>query len=153
MARERSMSFADRVLNTMTLLTGMAVGAGIMYLFDAHAGGRRRSLVRDKMIHGLHLGGRYAGKQSRNLLNHIWGSAAELASSVRDRASVVPDEILEQRVRSQLGHVVSHPGLIAVRAGDGEVTVSGIVLPGEEPKIRRRLEQTRGIRECHIDVR
>lgn len=40
--------------NQGQLLMGMVLGAGIMYLLDPDRGKRRRSLVRDQMVHAGH---------------------------------------------------------------------------------------------------
>jgi hypothetical protein len=34
----------------LTVLTGLGIGAGLMYLFDPKDGNRRRALIRDKAI-------------------------------------------------------------------------------------------------------
>jgi hypothetical protein len=39
---------------TLGLLTGIAVGSGLMYLADPDRGNRRWALVRAKFIHGAH---------------------------------------------------------------------------------------------------
>jgi osmotically-inducible protein OsmY len=64
----------------------------------------------------------------------------------------VDDSELEERVRAQLGHAVSHPGSLEVIVRDGAVTVLGQVLRGEYDRIRKRLEQTRGVRDLDMQV-
>jgi osmotically-inducible protein OsmY len=64
----------------------------------------------------------------------------------------IPDETLRQRVRAQLGHVVSHPGSIEVEVGNHIVNIRGPVLRGERWKIEQRLAKTRGVKECRIEV-
>jgi hypothetical protein len=144
----RHSSFTDRAVN---LFGGIAFGLGMMYLLDPQQGRRRRAHVRDKFIHAGHLAQREFIKQGRNAWNHVYGSAAELSSSIRDRR--VDDEILIDRVRAQIGHVVSHPGSLELTAMDGCVIITGPVLLGEREKIEKRLNHTRGVRAFEVHVR
>lgn len=47
------------------------------------------------------------------------------------RLGTPTDEVLLARVRSKLGHVVSHPASISVTAQDGLVTLRGPILMSE----------------------
>lgn len=146
------MTTRERLDHTITLVSGMILGATVMYIFDANRGSRRRAYARDRVFHAGNVLGRGLRKRSRDWVNRAWGSVAELRSNLKDRMATVPDEQLVDRVRSQLGHVVSHSGLLRVEARDGCVLVSGPVLEGEMEKIRRRIAQTRGVKECVLDV-
>jgi hypothetical protein len=146
------MTTRERLDHTMTLVSGMILGATAMYMFDANRGARRRAYARDRVIHAGHLLGRGLRKRSKDWVNRALGSVAELRSSIKDKMATVPDDQLVDRVRSQLGHVVSHSGLLQVEARDGCVLISGPVLVGEVEKIRRRLAETRGVKECVLDV-
>ena len=146
------MSTRERFEHSVTLLSGMIIGATVMYIFDEHRGARRRAYARDRVIHAGHVLGRSLGKRGRDLVNRAVGSLAELRSSIRDRATRISDDQLVDRVRSQLGHVVSHSGLLQVEARDGCVLVSGPVLENEVEKIRGRVAKIRGVRECRLAV-
>lgn len=146
------MTTRERFDHTITLVSGMIIGATAMYIFDANRGARRRANARDRMIHAGNLLGRGVRKRSRDWVNRALGSVAELRSSIKDRMSTVPDDQLVDRVRSQLGHVVSHSGLLRVEAREGCVLVSGPVLAGEGEKIKKRLAETRGVKQCVLDV-
>lgn len=146
------MTTRERLDYTVTLVSGMIIGATIMYIFDEHRGAKRRSYARDKISHAAHSLGREARKRTRDLFNRGFGSIAELGSSLRDRVRSLPDDQLVDRVRSQLGHVVSHSGLLQVYAKDGCVTVSGPVLDREIDQIRNRTKKIRGVRECQVQV-
>lgn len=136
------------------LLAGMAAGAAVMFVLDPEAGGRRRALAGQKLISGGHVLGRWIGQKACDARNRAWGWVAELRANVRNRGRDISDVQLEERVRAQLGHVISHPGGIQVSAsGDGCVTITGDVLPGERAKIGERLRQTRGVRECRLNLR
>lgn len=146
------MTTRERFEHSVTLLSGMIIGATVMYIFDEHRGARRRSYARDRVIHAGHVLGRKLSKRSRDLMNRAVGSVAELRSSIRDRAGRISDDQLVDRVRAQLGHVVSHSGLLQVQASDGCVVVSGPVLENEVEKIRGRLAKIRGVRECRLEL-
>lgn len=146
------MTTRDRFEHTVTLLSGMIIGATVMYIFDENRGARRRAYARDRVIHAGHVLGRKLGKRSRDLMNRAVGSVAELRSSIRDRVGQISDDQLVDRVRSQLGHVVSHSGLLRVEAVDGCVVIGGPVLEQEVEKIRGRLAKIRGVRECRLEV-
>lgn len=146
------MTTREHFEHTVTLLSGMIIGATVMYIFDEHRGARRRAYARDRVIHAGHVLGRKLSKRSRDFMNRAVGSVAELRSSIRDRASRVSDDQLVDRVRSQLGHVVSHSGLLQVEAVDGCVVVSGPVLENEVEKIKGRLPKIRGVKESRLQV-
>jgi hypothetical protein len=145
------MAIRERIEHSFTLLSGMAIGAAVMYVFDEHRGAARRAYARDKVIRAGHRVGRSLNRQGRNLLHRALGSVAELHSKIRDRRGITDDQLV-RRVRSQLGHVVSHIGLVDVEAFDGNVRVSGPVLPTEIDNIRHRVEKTRGVKQCDLHV-
>lgn len=62
------------------LAVGAAVGAGLMYLLDPIAGGRRRALVRDKATKWARKTGEAVDGQSRHLRNRARGLVIELRS-------------------------------------------------------------------------
>lgn len=146
------MTTRERLDHTVTLVSGMIIGATIMYVFDEHRGAKRRAQARDKVIHAGHLLGRGIRKRGRDLVNRAFGSVAELRSSVRDHMKNISDDQLVDRVRSQLGHVVLHSGLLRVECKDGCVTVGGPVLEREVEKIRNRMAKIRGVKECRLEV-
>ena len=138
-----------RVQENLMLLAGLAMGAGLMALADPGRGARRRAWVRGKIAHGLRVTGREAGKLARNAANNLYGALAEARSTVRNRR--VDDERLEDRVKAQIGHVLSH-FTVVVHATSGHVVIDGPVLRGERQKIARRLEETRGVRSYDLRV-
>ncbi len=146
------MTTRDRMGYTLALVNGMVIGAMAMYIFDENRGAKRRAYARDKLIRASHLLGRTIRKRGRDLMHRAVGSVAEIRSGIRDRQSEIPDDILIARVRAQLGHVVSHPGLLDIKADNGSVSVRGPVLRNEVDKVKNRLKKIRGVRECHVEV-
>jgi hypothetical protein len=111
------------------LLSAAGIGAATMYLFDPDRGKRRRALVRNKAEHVTRIATTAAGKTRRDVRNHLLGALAECESLFRSEE--VSDDILEARVRSKLGRVVSHPHGIEVKAVEGVVNLSGPILADE----------------------
>lgn len=121
-----------------------AAGAATMYLLDRSRGRRRRAVLRDQVIHSQHELSRLAGKTARDVSHRVEGLAARTGSlfSTRD----VPDYALDDRVRSAIGHVVSHPGAIYVTSRNGIVTLSGWILACEAEPLLRAVAGVRGVK-------
>lgn len=125
---------------------GVLVGAGLMYLLDPDRGTRRRALIRDQVIHGGHeledLGESVASR-GRDLRNRAQGVVSE--TRARFRSEEVDDSVLDARVRSALGRLVSNPGAIHVAVRDGGVTLSGPVLASERETLVDGVEAVNGV--------
>lgn len=61
-----------------TLLSGLGLGAGLMFLLDPERGRRRRALVRDKAVHYGKVTQRKLRGTSQHLSNKTHGLAAEV---------------------------------------------------------------------------
>lgn len=128
---------------TVAGVGGLGVGAALMYLFDPERGNRRRALLRDKALHVAHATGEKLDVKSRDAANRLHGLLARTRSLLtRER---VPDSIVAERVRSRVGHVVSHPGSIEVAAEDGRVTLEGTALTRELDPLLHEVERVRGV--------
>ena len=128
----------------------MAVGAGLMYLFDPSRGGGRRGRIWDKLVSAAHETADCIDCTARDLWHRAYGTAAE-ARHLLDREEPVDDEVLVARVRSKMGRVVSHPHALRVQARDGEVSLSGPVLRREVERLIDTVESVRGVQcvECN----
>jgi hypothetical protein len=122
---------------------GAGLGAGVMYLLDPQAGGRRRALVRDKAVHVLRKAGEAAGKASCDLGNRARGLLAETSSKLRPENP--DDQLLRERLRSKIGHVVSHPSAIDVTVEDGHVILSGPILAAEVDRLLKAVRSVKGV--------
>jgi uncharacterized membrane protein len=132
------------------LIGGIILGAGGMYLLDPDRGTRRRSLLRDQLVHaGSKLEDGLAAT-ARDTRNRAVGAAAELRS--RFQHDQADDAVLHERVRSAIGRVASHPSAINVNAVDGQVTLSGPVLADEVDEVIKRVERVRGVREVRHEL-
>jgi BON domain len=113
----------------LKVVSAVGLGAGLMYVFDPDRGKRRRALLHNKAEHATRIAADVAGKTRRDVRNHLLGAFAEIESLFRTRE--ISDDVLEARVRSKLGRVVSHPHAIEVKMDKGIVTLSGPVLADE----------------------
>lgn len=118
----------SRAVNWMS---GAALGAGFMYFLDPDRGKRRRALVRDKATRLTTLVERGTDKTRCDLANRRRGIAAFVAAHIPFRSEEPADYILEARVRSRIGRLVSHPHAIEIRVRQGVITLSGDVLASE----------------------
>jgi uncharacterized membrane protein len=132
------------------MLGGMMLGAGLMYYLDPDRGRRRRSMLRDQVVHLLHRADDAVETAGRDLGNRTLGLAAEAVSRVRpDDAS---DPVIQARVRSALGRLVSHPGSVEVSVVDGEVILGGPVLADELDALMAGVRAVRGVRGVFNDL-
>lgn len=130
--------------NGTGIVSGVAIGCGLMYLLDPDRGHRRRMLMRDKAVRAVHVTSDFADKSVRDLENRARGVVAEAWARLRDRA--VPDDVLVERVRARMGRAVSHPHAITVQAKDGIVTLSGPVLEHEVEHLLKEVRSVRGVK-------
>jgi uncharacterized membrane protein len=132
------------------LIGGIILGAGAMYLLDPDRGTRRRSLLRDQVVHTGHKLGDGLAATARDTRNRAAGAAAELRS--RFKHDQADDEILHERVRSAIGRAVSHPSAITVTVFDGQVTLRGHVLAAEVDELIDRIKRVRGVRDVRNEL-
>lgn len=132
--------------NTFNLISGMGMGAGLMYFFDPRSGRRRRALVKDRAISTVHRSEDAMDTTSRNLRDRGKGLLAEMKAQIMGEGEV-SDEILVDRIRSRIGRVVSHPHAIQVSARSGRVTLSGPVLGHELKALVSCVESVRRVKE------
>lgn len=125
-------------------LIGALVGAGLMYLLDPQGGGRRRALITDKAAHARTRAADRLEGRARDLRNRSRGFVAEAKSRLTPDG--VTDEVLEARVRSELGHAIDYAGSLTVVAQGGRVMVGG---PVPEEDADRVISTVRGVRGVH----
>lgn len=125
-------------------LTLPATAAALVYFFDPDSGPRRRLRAREKTRHQAHSLFNFLDVAQRDVKNRVQGVGAE--ARYRFFGQRVKDDVLEQRVAAKVGRYVSHPRAIAIAADDGVITLSGVVLKQEVPRL---LNAVRGIPGVH----
>jgi hypothetical protein len=106
--------------------------------------------VRDRVTRASTVSRRAVGATRRDVANRATGVAARLRRAVRREG--VEDERLVARVRSAIGHVVSHPRAVDVEASEGAVTLRGPILESEVGPLLTAVEQTPGVLEVIADL-
>ncbi|HLN97535.1 MAG TPA: SRPBCC family protein [Pyrinomonadaceae bacterium] len=135
----------------LSLMSAAGVGAGLMYLFDPDRGKRRRGLVQNKVTHLARVASDAGGKTKRDIRNHLIGAFAEVESLfIEDQPP--SDAVLEARVRSRLGRIVSHPGAVGVKAVDGLVILTGQILAAEAHPLLDSVIAIRGVKNIENDL-
>jgi hypothetical protein len=126
-------------------LTGLGLGVGLMYFFDPRVGRRRRALVRDRCIHSVH--------EIETAVDLVWHDLSTRASRLTAEAKAMcsddyaPDDVIEARVRSALGRVVSHPRALHVNVRAGRAVLSGPILADEVENLLETVNTVRGVLE------
>ncbi len=126
------------------IFVGSALGALAMYFLDPRDGRRRRARTRDKMVHAarvLNDAGKVTARDTAHRAKGVWATTRKLF-----KHEDVPDEVLVERVRAELGRVVSHPHSVEVTAMRGHVTLSGPILAEEVRPLLRCVRGVGGVR-------
>jgi osmotically-inducible protein OsmY len=137
----------DMMNKGLTLIGGIGLGAALMYILDPDRGGRRRALVRDKLMRASNKTSDYVGKTSRDWQNRAQGLASETRSSLSGLTSgeSVPDETLVARVQAELGRHPVHHRALEITARDGRVTLRGPALASEVDELISAVSGVRGV--------
>lgn len=124
-------------------VTAMAVGAVAMYYLDPQSGRRRRALVCDKLESLRHEAQDYAQSKGTDAANRIMGLAAEARSNLAD--GPVGDQQLAERIRAELGRLVTRPGAIEVAVERGVACLSGKILAAEHETLVSAVAAMQGV--------
>ncbi len=131
--------------NLTSTLLGVAAGAAAMYYLDPEMGRRRRAMVRDKFVSASHDLGDLADAQSKRLGDRLKGWMAHTRSQLTGAARPHSDAQLCERIRAQLGRLVTHPGAIHVEATEGRVCLRGHVLQHEVDGLLSAVSAMQGV--------
>lgn len=133
-----------------TALGAMGIGALIMYAFDPQMGQRRRAMVRDQAIGRWNDAREYVSDVARDAAGHIQGYAHEARSVIQGDKPT--DQQLEERIRSQLGHLTDQAAGIQVMVQDGVVTLRGNAPQGDRDKIEEGVRGVSGVRNVENEL-
>lgn len=128
----------------LTLLSGVALGAGLTYFLDPVRGRRRRAGLRDHAIHAIHRIDEHLNVAVTDLSHRAQGLLAEVRTAFNHEE--VADDVLVQRIRSEMGHLIAHPHSVHVTAYKGHVVLTGAVAPRELDAMVACVEAMKGVR-------
>ncbi len=131
-------------------LAGIGTGAAAMYFLDPDRGARRRSIFADKVASTARKLPRAFRVTTQDLANRTYGVFAETQSWFRDDDA--SDEVVEARIRSKMGRVVSHPHAINVTCEDGNVSLSGPILADEAHRLIKCVRSVAGVRSVNNNL-
>src|SRR5262245_23515069 len=126
-----------------SLISGAAIGAGLVYLADPILGKRRRARAKDAAVHGVKVLRRASDITARDTAHRLKGFV-QLAEGIFKHEDV-NDAILADRVRTEVGRVSSHPNAEVI-VEDGWVTLLGPVVSREEAAVMEAVQSARGVR-------
>jgi uncharacterized membrane protein len=125
-------------------LGGAAIGVALMYFLDPNSGRRRRARTRDKAVHAARVVSEGAKVTARDTVHRAQGAWAEARRLFSHEE--VDDGVLVERVRAELGRVVSHPHAIEVAANGGHLTLIGPILSYEVRPLLQVARRVPGVR-------
>jgi hypothetical protein len=132
-----------------TLVGGACAGGIAMFLFDPAEGLRRRGALRSGSRRLTRWGADRVARAARRTARETRGLWWRVAHAWNASPS---DEVLAERVRSQVGHAVCHGGSVVVAVHDGRVTLSGRVFCGEVRRLLHRISRIPGVSEIVNDL-
>jgi len=134
-------------MSKANVVRGSLLGAGVMYLLDPVRGARRRAAVADRVWHVLRTERALFDRARRDVANKLRGTIDQLRRRRQVPPAPVTDDILDLRVRSKLGHCVSHARAVLVDVVDGHVTLAGPILAHEADHLISEIASIRGVKE------
>jgi uncharacterized membrane protein len=114
-----------------------------MYWFDPQLGRRRRALMRDQIVGALSRVDDCMSMTFRDTSHRVQGLVAETRSLLS--ADSRDDHLIVERIRSKMGHHVSHPHAIHVASKGGHVTLTGPILRSEFEDLLHCVRGVRGV--------
>lgn len=136
----------------LSFLAGFTAGALAMYYVDSVSGGRRRALVRDKIVSAGHDVADLAEAKGKRGMDHVKGMVATGSLHGVTRTEPQSDQQLHDRIRARLGRVISHPKALQVEVDNGCVCLRGPVLRKEVDNLLSEVQGMAGVAEVRNEL-
>lgn len=130
---------------TIGMLLGLGAGTAAAYLADPQLGKRRRAALARNTGKFFKKAVQATSDSLIDAQNHLAGAIAGIKRNLEHREA--SDQVIEQRIRSRVGRVVSHPRKIHVVSDRGVATLWGVVLEKEVSSLIETVERVPGVRE------
>ena len=143
-------------MNNKRLIEGMLIGLGAgavaAYFSDPELGQIRRTAFANGTRRVLAKAAQEGKKSLYDSRNRLSGLAVRCWAN--NESEPPSDCVLEQRIRSRIGRVVSHPRKIHVVCDGGTATLWGLVFQEEISELVRTVEATPGVKEVldHLEI-
>jgi osmotically-inducible protein OsmY len=130
---------------------GALAGMVAALLLDSRRGNARRASIAQKARSYARRAGTEARRRAKDAAQRAEGRRYELQHADEE----VPDDLLVDRVRAQLGKRVQHAHAVRIEAEGGCVTLSGPILRHEVDGLVEIVGKVRGVKriENRLDVR
>lgn len=137
--------------DVLALTAGLGLGAGLMYLCDPDRGRGRRSQLKGEASGLLHRGEDQIEKHGKDLFNRVRGFAVKVAEEIAPEEQPT-DELLLERIRSRMGHIVANPHGIQVRVENGVVTLEGKLDHPERHHLKEEIRAIPGVKKLNAHL-
>jgi hypothetical protein len=137
-------------MHIRSLLSGIAIGVAAALVFDPARGGRRRALMRDKMIDLTRATREALDSARRDFRHRARGVEADAHDWIGERP--LDDPRLLERVRARIDRVCSYPHAIEVQVEQGRVVLRGPVLAAEVHDLLSAAAAVRGVESVTNDL-
>lgn len=137
---------------TKWMLMGLGTGVAAAYLADSEFGKERRAALARGTRKVLDKAARKGKKSLCDSQHRLAGLAARVRAGLQSETP--SDSVLEARIRSRLGRVISHPRKVHVTCDHGAAIVWGIVPSDKIAGLIREIEMTSGVVEVvdHLEA-
>ena len=137
---------------TKSILFGLASGAAAAYFAHPELGKRRRAALAGGAKKLLGKAAHESKKCLHDTQHRLAGLAAKLGTNLKHEAP--SDQVIEARIRSCMGRIVAHPRSIHVVCDRGIVTLWGMILGEELPRLIKAIEKVSGVTELvdHLEI-
>lgn len=126
---------------------GIGLGALLTYFLDRQRGRRRRMRLHDRLVHSATVASRFPRVAARDIAGRSAGLWAKATRRLRLRPR--SDQQVAERIRAELGRVVSHPHAVRVEAQGDRVHLSGPILAREVEPLLQAVQRAAGV--VHIE--